>query len=72
MVGVDGAKHLWVGEKYAARVLNEIVAEVLPGGAAAALPEEWDGPGRHRRTPDAPPDGHTAAVDNASACPAGR
>ena len=44
VVGVDGAKHLWVGEKYAGRVLNEIVAEVLPGGAAAALPEEWDGP----------------------------
>jgi hypothetical protein len=33
-----------VGEKYAGRVLNEIVAGVLPGGAAPALPEEWDGP----------------------------
>ena len=43
VVGVDGAKHLWVGEKYAGRVLNEIVAEVLPGGSSA-LPEEWAGP----------------------------
>jgi hypothetical protein len=26
-------------------VLNEIVAEVLPGGTAASgLPQEWDGP----------------------------
>jgi alpha/beta superfamily hydrolase len=45
VVGVDGAKHLWVGEKYASRVLNEIVAEVIPGGTGgAALPQEWDGP----------------------------
>ena len=50
VVGVDGAKHLWVGEKYAGRVLNEIVDEVLPGGAgstvgtAAGLPQEWNGP----------------------------
>jgi alpha/beta superfamily hydrolase len=28
VVGVDGAKHLWVGEKYAGRVLNEIVDDV--------------------------------------------
>ena len=49
VVGVDGAKHLWVGEKYAGRVLNEIVDEVLPGGAGdgstgTELPQEWDGP----------------------------
>ncbi|CAM3271363.1 Alpha/beta hydrolase family protein [Arthrobacter ulcerisalmonis] len=45
LVGVDGAKHLWVGEKYAARVLNEIVAEVSPDGpGAAGLPTEWAGP----------------------------
>jgi hypothetical protein len=54
VVGVEGAKHLWVGEKYAGRVLNEIVDEVLPGRAAAGsagtgsagtvLPQEWDGP----------------------------
>jgi alpha/beta superfamily hydrolase len=45
VVGVDGAKHLWVGEKYAARVLNEIVDEVSEAGSGAAgLPLEWDGP----------------------------
>jgi alpha/beta superfamily hydrolase len=49
VVGVDGAKHLWVGEKYAGRVLNEIVDEVLPGRAGAGstrseLPNEWAGP----------------------------
>lgn len=41
VIGVDGAKHLWVGEKYAARALNEIVSAVL--GAPAALPTEWHG-----------------------------
>jgi len=49
VVGVDGAKHLWVGEKYAGRVLNEIVDEVIPGSAGSGsagtvLPQEWDGP----------------------------
>ncbi len=45
VVGVDGAKHLWVGEKYAARVLNEIVDEVTDAGAGpGGLPQEWDGP----------------------------
>jgi pimeloyl-ACP methyl ester carboxylesterase len=45
VVGVDGAKHLWVGEKYAARVLNEIVDEVTEQGSGpAGLPQEWDGP----------------------------
>ncbi|TDK27617.1 alpha/beta fold hydrolase [Arthrobacter crusticola] len=39
---VDGAKHLWVGEKYAARALNEIVEVVLPG-QAAPLPVQWEG-----------------------------
>ncbi|MNI64316.1 Alpha/beta hydrolase family protein [compost metagenome] len=44
LVGVDGAKHLWVGEKYAARVLDEIVDDVTPAGAGAAgLPREWAG-----------------------------
>jgi len=42
VIGVDGAKHLWVGEKFAARALNEIVARVT--GVAAVLPTEWDGP----------------------------
>ncbi|XAS66080.1 alpha/beta fold hydrolase [Micrococcaceae bacterium Sec5.7] len=45
MVGVDGAKHLWVGEKYAARVLNEIVDDVTEAGSGpAGLPQEWNGP----------------------------
>jgi alpha/beta superfamily hydrolase len=45
VVGVDGAKHLWVGEKYAARVLNEIVDEVTAQGAGPeGLPQDWNGP----------------------------
>ena len=31
VVGVDGARHLWVGEPYVRRALDEIVGEVLPG-----------------------------------------
>ena len=41
VIGVDGAKHLWVGEPYVRRVLNEIVQHVLPGHAP--LPTHWDG-----------------------------
>ncbi|GAA3745023.1 alpha/beta hydrolase [Salinactinospora qingdaonensis] len=41
VVGVSGAKHLWVGEPYVRTVLNEIVARVVPG--AVPLPTEWDG-----------------------------
>ncbi|GHG44966.1 hypothetical protein GCM10012320_10450 [Sinomonas cellulolyticus] len=51
VVGVEGAKHLWVGEKYVHRVLSEIVAEVIGGAGAAGgtagaaeLPTEWEGP----------------------------
>ncbi len=40
--GVDGAKHLWVGEKHVKRVLDEIVGVVAPD--RAPLPEVWDGP----------------------------
>lgn len=36
VVPVAGAKHLWVGEQYVRRVLDEIVARVTPG--AAPLP----------------------------------
>ena len=36
VVGVDGAKHLWVGEPAVRRVLDEIVARVAPD--AAPLP----------------------------------
>ncbi|GAA1127730.1 alpha/beta hydrolase [Arthrobacter flavus] len=42
VIGVDGAKHLWVGEKYAARVLDEITDAVLPG-ASQSLPTSWTG-----------------------------
>ncbi|GAB3592882.1 hypothetical protein GCM10027446_14260 [Angustibacter peucedani] len=42
VIGVDGAKHLWVGEPAVRRVLNEVVAFVEPGHAP--LPTTWDGP----------------------------
>ncbi|PFG43948.1 hypothetical protein ATJ88_2664 [Isoptericola jiangsuensis] len=41
VIGVDGAKHLWVGEPAVRRVLDEIVAHVLPGHAP--LPTHYDG-----------------------------
>jgi alpha/beta superfamily hydrolase len=41
VVGVEGAKHLWVGEPAVRRVLDEIVRRVAP--AAAPLPTRWDG-----------------------------
>lgn len=37
VIGVDGAKHLWVGEKYVRRVLDEIVGII--GTAEVPLPE---------------------------------
>jgi len=40
VVGVEGAKHLWVGESYVRRALDEIVATVSPG--AGPLPTTWD------------------------------
>lgn len=42
VVGIDRAKHLWVGEDQTSRVLTEIVARVNP--AALPLPVVWDGP----------------------------
>lgn len=42
VVGIDGAKHLWVGERYVVAVLNGIVERVLPG--RAPLASTWDGP----------------------------
>jgi uncharacterized protein len=44
VIGVDGAKHLWVGENYVRIVLAEIVAAVNPAAlhGAAALPTTWD------------------------------
>ena len=44
VIGVDGAKHLWVGETYVRIVLNEIVRVVNPAALhGSALPTEWDG-----------------------------
>jgi alpha/beta superfamily hydrolase len=40
VVGVEGAKHLWVGEPYVRRVLDEIVATLVPG--SEPLPTTWD------------------------------
>jgi len=42
VVGVEGGKHLWVGEPFVRRVLDEVVARVAPG--RAPLPTTWDGP----------------------------
>lgn len=39
IIGVDGAKHLWVGELATKRVLDEIVRQVNP--AAYPLPDSW-------------------------------
>ena len=41
VVGVEGARHLWVGEPYLRRVLDEIVATVRPG--FGPLPTTWHG-----------------------------
>lgn len=42
IVAVEGAKHLWVGEKFVRIALDEIVRRVNP--SAGPLPIEWDGP----------------------------
>ncbi|MEY2849888.1 MAG: hypothetical protein RI885_2555 [Actinomycetota bacterium] len=39
VVGIEGAKHLWVGEQQTRRVLAEIVARIEPG--VLPLPTEW-------------------------------
>ncbi len=39
IIGVDGAKHLWVGESATKRVLDEIVRQVNP--EAYPLPDSW-------------------------------
>jgi hypothetical protein len=49
VVGVEGAKHLWVGEPNVRRVLDEIVALVAPG--RGPLPATWDGPMEHEPSP---------------------
>ncbi|WP_278235047.1 alpha/beta hydrolase [Isoptericola sp. AK164] len=45
VIGVDGAKHLWVGEPAVRRVLDEIVQHVLPGHAP--LPTRYAGEVEH-------------------------
>lgn len=40
--GVDGAKHLWVGERFVKIVLDEIVRCAAPD--RSPLPTHWDGP----------------------------
>ena len=42
LVAVPGAKHLWVGEKYASIVFDQIVSTVT--GRPTNLPSTWDGP----------------------------
>jgi uncharacterized protein len=43
VIGVDGAKHLWVGENYVGIVLSEIVRVVNPAALdGGALPAEWE------------------------------
>lgn len=49
VIGVDGAKHLWVGEPSVRRVLDEIVAHVLPGHPLP-LPTTWSGTGADAAT----------------------
>lgn len=41
VIGVDGAKHLWVGEAATKRVLDEIVKAVNP--SKYPLPDVWNG-----------------------------
>ena len=42
VIGVEGAGHLWIGERYARIALDGIVDAVLPG--SAPLPTTWAGP----------------------------
>ena len=42
VIGVDGARHLWVGESAVSRVLDEVVARLAP--SESPLPRTWDGP----------------------------
>jgi alpha/beta superfamily hydrolase len=47
VIGVDGARHLWVGEPYVRRVLDEIVRRIAPGHTRSRQP----GTGRWRAWP---------------------
>ncbi|WP_312028590.1 alpha/beta hydrolase [Cellulosimicrobium composti] len=63
VIGVDGAKHLWVGESSVRRVLDEIVGHVRPG-FPLPLPTEWSGDGDGAAAATA--DRDTADTDQAS------
>jgi hypothetical protein len=39
VIGIEGAKHLWVGERFVRTALTEIVRRVSP--AALPLPTSW-------------------------------
>jgi uncharacterized protein len=41
VVGIDGVRHLWVGEKAVTRALTEVVARLAP--QCLPLPTTWDG-----------------------------
>ena len=44
VIGVDGAKHLWVGENYVRIVLDEITRTVNPAALHdGTLPTDWEG-----------------------------
>ena len=43
VVGVDGAKHLWVGEKHVQLVLDAVASAAL--GTSVVLPREWEDDG---------------------------
>jgi NAD(P)H-hydrate repair Nnr-like enzyme with NAD(P)H-hydrate dehydratase domain len=42
VVAIEGGRHLWVGETFVRRAMNEIVARLAPG--RLPLPTTWDGP----------------------------
>ena len=61
VVGIDGAKHLWVGD--AERALDEITARLAPD-VETPLPRRWDGP-MERADPSAYRDRTVAAFGDA-------
>jgi alpha/beta superfamily hydrolase len=42
VVGVDGARHLWVGRTHTHRALDEVASTAL--GRSVRMPSTWDGP----------------------------
>lgn len=53
VVAVDDARHLWVGEPFVRRALDEVVARVAP--AKGPLSTTWDGPFEVWREPKLSP-----------------